>query len=63
MPCVPSNSLITTGAPPTISSKSLTSSGLLAKPVMGMPMPRRESNCMERSLSRERVIATDSLAG
>ncbi len=39
------------------------SSGEWAKPVTGRPMPRRDSNCSERSLSRERAMATDSLSG
>jgi hypothetical protein len=39
------------------------SSGEWAKPVTGRPMPRRDSSCSERSLSRERAMATDSLSG
>ena len=61
MPCVPSSNLITTGAPPTFLIKSLMLSGLFAKPVRGIPIPLRDSNCIERNLSRERLIATDSL--
>ncbi len=34
-----------------------------AKPVTGSPMPSRASSCSERSLSRERLMACDSLAG
>ncbi len=63
MPWVPSSSLITSGAPPTISIRSGTSSGEWAKPVTGRPMPLRDSSCSERSLSRERAMATDSLSG
>ena len=63
IPWVPSSSLMTRGAPPTMSMRSPTSSGECAKPVTGRPMPLRASNCSERSLSRERLIATDSLAG
>ena len=61
MPWVPSNNLITTGAPPTFLIKSDTLSGRLAKPVLGMPIPLRDSNCRDLSLSRLRLIATDSL--
>ncbi|MNN89313.1 hypothetical protein D3C81_2071140 [compost metagenome] len=39
------------------------SSGEWAKPVTGRPMPLRDSSCSERSLSRERLMATDSLSG
>ncbi|MNH33353.1 hypothetical protein D3C79_938590 [compost metagenome] len=63
MPWVPSSTLITRGAPLTIWIKSGMSSGEWAKPVIGRPMPRRDSNCSERSLSRERAMATDSLSG
>ncbi len=63
MPWVPSSSLITSGAPPTMLIRSGMSSGEWAKPVTGRPMPRRDSSCRARSLSRERVIATDSLSG
>src|SRR5699024_11825064 len=51
------------GAPPTMLIKSGISSGALAKPVTGSPTPRRDNNCKERNLSRERVIATDSFTG
>ncbi|MNB84157.1 hypothetical protein D3C75_310070 [compost metagenome] len=63
MPWVPSSTLITSGAPLTISIRSGMSSGEWAKPVTGKPIPRRDSNCSERSLSRERAMATDSLSG
>ncbi len=63
MPWVPCSSLITTGAPPTMRSSSGTLSGLLAKPVTGIPNPLRASSCSERSLSRARVMATDSFTG
>ena len=62
MPWVPCSNLITSGAPPTILMTSLMSSGLCAYPVSGMPMPLRDSSCIERSLSRERVMATDSFS-
>ena len=61
IPWVPSSNLITTGAPPTFLIKSFALSGLLAKPVRGRPIPLRDNNCNERNLSRERLIATDSL--
>ena len=61
MPCVPSRSLMTRGAPPTMLMRSGISSGEWAKPVMGMPIPFRASSWRERSLSRARVMATDSL--
>jgi hypothetical protein len=54
--------LDTTGAPPTRPTRSAVSSGAYAKPVTGMPMPLRASSWWARSLSRERVIATDSLS-
>ncbi len=54
MPWVPSSSLITSGAPPTILIRSWMSSGLWANPVTGRPIPLRDSSCRERSLSRER---------
>ncbi len=38
IPCVPSTSLTTSGAPPTISIKSLVSSGECAMPVTGKSM-------------------------
>ena len=60
IPCVPSSNLITNGAPPTFLIKSLMLSGLLANPVRGKPIPLRDKSCNERSLSRERLIATDS---
>ena len=63
MPWVPSSTLITSGAPLTIAIRSGMSSGEWAKPVTGRPMPLRDSSCSERSLSRERLIATDSLSG
>ena len=34
-----------------------------AKPLFGIPIPFRESSCSERNLSRERLMATDSLSG
>ena len=61
MPWVPSRSLITDGAPPTNWSRSPTSSGERAKPVTGIPMPLRASSWRLRSLSRARLMATDSL--
>lgn len=60
-PCVPSSSFTTKGAPPTMLMRSGMSSAVWAKPVTGNPMSRRANSCMERSLSREREIATDSL--
>ncbi|MNH46992.1 hypothetical protein D3C79_1100260 [compost metagenome] len=55
--------MITSGAPLTIWIRSGISSGECAKPVTGRPMPRRDSNCSERNLSRERAMATDSFNG
>ena len=63
MPCVPSSSLMTTGAPPTMSSRSSVRFESCAKAVTGSPTPSRASSCSERSLSRERPIATDSFTG
>ncbi|MCY1268567.1 hypothetical protein D9M70_170430 [compost metagenome] len=63
MPWVPSSTLITSGAPLTMRIRSGMSSGEWAKPVTGRPMPLRDSSCSERSLSRERLMATDSLSG
>ncbi len=63
IPWVPSTSFTTSGAPPTMAIKSLVSSGEWAMPVTGRSMPWRASSCNERSLSRARVIATDSLRG
>ncbi|MNJ60973.1 hypothetical protein D3C77_567390 [compost metagenome] len=63
MPWVPSSTLITSGAPLTIWIRSGISSGEWAKPVTGRPIPRRDNSCSERSLSRERAMATDSLSG
>ena len=63
IPWVPSTNLITSGAPPTILIRSCTSSGAWAKPVMGSPMPLRESSCRDLSLSLARAMATDSLSG
>ena len=63
MPWVPSSSLTTSGAPPTWSITPWTSLVECAKPVTGSPMPRRERSWRQRSLSREREIAWDSLRG
>ena len=52
MPCVPSSSLITTGAPPTCSIACFTSARLRTKKVAGMPMLCRDRICVARSLSR-----------
>ena len=62
MPCVPSSSLITSGVPPTMLISPSMSLVELANPVTGRPTPRRESSCRPRSLSRERLMACDSLA-
>ncbi len=51
------------GAPLTILIRSWVSSGLCANPVTGSPMPLRDNSCRDLSLSRDRVMATDSLSG
>ena len=56
MPCVPSSSLITTGAPPTRSMAGSTSSRLVTNVVAGMPMSWRVRIWKARSLSRELVM-------
>ncbi len=58
-PCVPSSSLMMTGGPFTILINSLTCAGFLAKTVLGMRTPAWAKICIERSLSRERVMACD----
>ena len=63
MPCVPSSSLMTTGAPPAISRMSLVRLVSLAKAVTGIPTPSRARICIDRNLSRERPMATDSFSG
>ena len=60
MPCVPSNNLITTGAPPTCSNTLSIFFGIDAKAVLGIPKPAFANNCKLRSLSRERTNACDS---
>ena len=57
MPWVPSSSLTTTGAPPTVSSRPSMSLVEWAKPVTGSPIPPWLSSCSDRSLSRLRLIA------
>ena len=52
----------TTGAPPAILRTSSVCFASLAKAVTGRPSPSRARICNERSLSRERPIATDSLS-
>ena len=56
MPCVPSSSLITTGAPPTRSIAGITSARLRTNVVGGIPMSWRDRICVARSLSRELVM-------
>jgi hypothetical protein len=63
IPCVPSSSLMTSGAPPASFSTSSVCFGSWAKVVTGRPMPSRARSCIERSLSRERPMATLSLSG
>ena len=52
IPCVPSNNLMTTGAPPTISMAGTTSARLRTKAVAGIPMLCRERIWVARNLSR-----------
>ncbi len=59
-PWVPSSSLTTSGAPPTISITPSMSLVEWAKLVIGSPTPERARSCIDRSLSREREIACDS---
>ena len=61
-PWVPSSSLMTKGAPPHILISSPVASVWWAKPVTGRPMPRLARIWSERSLSRERAMATESLS-
>ncbi len=56
MPCVPSSSLMTTGAPPTLSIAPRTSARLFTNVVAGMPMWWRDRIWFARSLSREFVM-------
>ena len=56
MPCVPSSSLITTGAPPTRSIAGSTSCRLRTNAVRGMPMSWRDRIWIARNLSRELAI-------
>ena len=56
MPCVPSSSLITTGAPPTRSIAGITSARSRTNVVGGIPMLWRERIWVARSLSRELLI-------
>ena len=53
MPCVPSSSLMTTGAPPTSSIADSTSALSRTNAVAGMPMSWRLRIWVARSLSRE----------
>jgi len=53
IPCVPSRSLMTTGAPPTRSIAGITSARSRTKVVGGIPMLWRERICVARNLSRE----------
>jgi len=61
-PCVPSVSFTTTGALPTMPRRSLVSSGECAKPGHRHADALARQQLVPRSLSRERVIATDSLS-
>ena len=63
IPCVPSSSLMTSGAPPATSIRPSMSFVECAQPVTGKPMPSRASSCRQRSLSREREIPCDSFVG
>ena len=56
MPWVPSSSLITTGAPPTMSIAVDTSPRLRTNTVAGMSISWRERIWVARSLSREFMI-------
>ena len=56
MPCVPSSSLITTGAPPTRSIAGITSARSRTNVVAGIAMLCRERIWVARSLSREFVM-------
>ena len=56
MPCVPSSSLMTTGAPPTCSMAGRTSARLRTNAVAGMPMLWRDRIWLARSLSRAFVM-------
>ena len=56
IPWVPSNNLMTTGAPPTRSIAGNTSCRLRTNAVFGIPMSWRDRIWIARSLSREFVI-------
>ena len=56
MPCVPSSSLITTGAPPTRSIAGITSARSRTNVVGGITTSWRERICEARSLSRELLM-------
>ena len=63
MPWVPSRSLMTRGVGPASARTSSVCLGSCAKVVTGSPTPSRAKSCMERSLSRERPMPTDSFKG
>ena len=56
MPCVPSSSLISTGAPPTRSMAGSTSLRSRTNAVFGIPLSWRDRIWIARSLSREFVM-------
>src|SRR6218665_2816998 len=56
IPCVPSNSFITTGAPPTRSIAERTSARLRTNAVAGIAILCGERICLARTLSRELAI-------
>ncbi len=58
LPCVPSTSLMISGAPPTRSMTLSVSFTDLANAVTGSPIPWRARICKARSLSRDRPIAS-----
>jgi hypothetical protein len=62
MPCVPSSSLMITGAPPTRSIAGRTSDLSRTNVVCGMPMRWRLRICSDRSLSRELRMPFEELA-
>ena len=61
-PCVPSSSLMMTGAPPTRSMAGRTSFLSRTNVVFGIPMWWRLRYCIERSLSRDVPMPLDEFA-
>ena len=62
MPCVPSSSLMMTGAPPIRAIAGSTSRRSRTKVVRGMPIPWRLRIWRERSLSREFAMPVEEFA-